>query len=836
MMITALSGSELSALRSMRSINQQIALSKARLATGLRVTGPSTDPSLWRVSTEFRSRASALSGLRVDLDRAHALTARGANGLSRTREALQAIQLLLARAKSSPADSSTLRAQLRSAVENLRVIAQQSTLSGTSILTGSADVLTFPASMPGEATRYTIELDKGRTVLLGTGSGEAILETPFDLSGLSTVSSASPALLGLSGTATTNPGADAFSVPANGLAGANVDATAGVRARAATSASFNLGVLNAAALGSGDRVQFELTVDGVRRAVTLVLPAAGDPGSLASAMQAAIDTAMGGGKVRVSTETDGSMTLTTASTGASASLGVANVAMLDGNGRVTGSGGLSPQSAYSSTQATIGGQVRTYDGLGSFSLSNVDTTDRLRLQIDALSGGQTGSGTIEVKLVGVTDTASMAAAIDAAISRDPTYGAYVGAAVVNGEVAVYLKINGNIRVSSITGIDGDGTAVADTRLRTGSSSGAAGVSGTNAAITTGSDFEGPLTIEDGGTLHFDLIRNGSAATVSITKADVDDALGSDAGYVPSSGTIADANAFSRVVARAIQRAGISDVSVATSGQRLRLTSTGPSADGDTLEIANVQSPVVAARQATLTTGSEFSGPVVLDVSQSITFELSVDGQQGPLITLDRSTIEAVLGEDSGYSTGRIQSADQLARVVQQALVDAGVGGVNVASSASRLQFTKTVAGLGSLAITNVTLRSGPAFPDGTSLLTLDRTVGAVGTLEREHFLEHIGAIASNIDALVRRVSEAEDYVGVVAFQLQTQSSFSARLEGIYRDAFKDIVEIDLNAEQAKLKALEARRELLKRSMAIMNASRQNLLLLFQDWSPSSRTE
>ncbi|SFF45582.1 hypothetical protein SAMN05216566_11477 [Aureimonas phyllosphaerae] len=690
--------------------------------------------------------------------------------------------------------------------------------------------------MPGEATRYTIELDKSRTVLLGTGSGGAILETPFDLSGLSAVSSASPALLGLSGTATTNPGADAFSVPANGLAGANVNATTGVRARAATSASFSLGVLNAAALGSGDRVQFELTVDGVRRAVTLVLPAAGDPGSLASAMQAAIDTAMGGGKVRVSTETDGSMTLTTTSTGASASLGVANVAMLDGNGRVTESGGLSPQSAYSSTQATIGGQVRTYDGLGSFSLSNVDTTDRLRLQIDALSGGQTGSGTIEVKLVGVTDTASMAAAIDAAISRDPTYGAYVGAAVVNGEVAVYLKINGNIRVSSITGIDGDGTAVADTRLRTGSSSGTAGVSGTNAAITTGSDFEGPLTIEDGGTLHFDLIRNGSAATVSITKVDVDDALGSDAGYVPSSGTIADANAFSRVVSRAIQRAGISDVSVATSGQRLRLTSTDPSADGDTLEIANVQSPVVAARRATLTTGSDFSGPVVLDASQSIAFELSIDGQQGPLITLDRSTIEAVLGEDSGNSPGRIENADQLARVVQQAFIDAGVGGVNVASSASRLQFTKTVAGLGSLAITNVTLRSGPAFPDGTSLLTLDRTVGALGTLEREHFREHIGAIASNIDALVRRVSEAEDYVGVVAFQLQTQSSFSARLEGIYRDAFKDIAEIDLNAEQAKLKALEARRELLKRSMAIMNASRQNLLLLFQDWSPSSRTE
>lgn len=834
-MITALSGSELSAFRSLRSINQQIALSKTRLATGLRVTSPSTDPTVWRVSTEFRTRASALSVLRSGLDQAHVLTARGSYGLSNTREALQAIQLLLARARSHQTDLSSIQRRLSSAIGDLRAIAQQASVSGTNLLAGSADILTFPASMATDATRYSIALDRSRTVLFGTGSGDAILETPFDLAGISVVTNTGSALLGLLGTTATNPGNDAFSVPTNGLAGTNVDVAIGVGARDATSASFSLGSLNAAALGSGDRLQFELTVDGVRRSVTMALPAAGNAGSFAPALQTAIDTAMGNGRVRVTTGTDGSITLAAVSTGSSASLSVANVVVLDGNGVVTGNGGLSSQATYSSTQATIGGQLRTYDGLGSFSLSNVDPTDRFRLQIDAVASGQSASGTIEVKLAGVTDTASMAAAINAAISHDPFYGAYVGATVLNGEVAVYLKVDGNIRVSSITGIDGDGSTLAGTGLRTGSASGTAAVSGTSAAITTGSDFEGPVTIANGGTLRFDLVRNGNATTVTVTKADVDDALALDAGYSLSSGTIADADAFSRVVMRAIRRAGISDVSVAASDQRLRLTLTGPSADGDTIELRNVQSPVVPATQAVLTTGSDFSAPVALDATQSISFELSVDGQPAELVTFDRSTIEAVLGADSGHSPGRIENADQLARVVQQALIEAGVAGVDVASSANRLQFTKAVAGSGSLALTDITLHSRSAVPAGTTLLTLDQAVGALGALEEEHFLQHMDAIASNIGMLVARVSEAQDYVGFIGSQLQNQSSFSARLEGIYREAFGSIAEVDMSAEQARLKALEARRELLKRSLSIMSESRQNVLLLFNDWAPTGQT-
>ncbi len=244
--------------------------------------------------------------------------------------------------------------------------------------------------------------------------------------------------------------------------------------------------------------------------------------------------------------------------------------------------------------------------------------------------------------------------------------------------------------------------------------------------------------------------------------------------------------------RPCRRAGIGDVSVAASGRRLQFTATGPSADGDTLELRNVQSPIVAATQATLTTGSDLAGPLVLDESQSISFELSVDGRPGTLVTLDRGTIEAALGTDAGFSAGRIEDADQLARVVRQALAEAGVAGVDVAASANRLRFTKAVAGSGSLALAGVTLRSGSALPAGTTLMTLDRTVEALAALDDGRFLQHVDAIASNIAVLVARVIEAEDYVGHVGSQLRIQSSFSARLEGIYRDAFRTMAEVDMS--------------------------------------------
>ncbi len=155
-----------------------------------------------------------LSVLRADLDRAHVLTARGADGLSHTREALQALQLLLAKAKSDPAERSALDAELRSAVEALRTIAGEASVSGTGIHHGVGrhpDV--SGSSRPTPRVTRSLSTRAGPSSSAGDrGTASSRPRSIFRVCRQSTAPARPcPAF---SGATTVDPGADAFSVPA----------------------------------------------------------------------------------------------------------------------------------------------------------------------------------------------------------------------------------------------------------------------------------------------------------------------------------------------------------------------------------------------------------------------------------------------------------------------------------------------------------------------------------------------------------------------------------------------------------------------------------------------
>ncbi|GGD29593.1 hypothetical protein [Aureimonas glaciei] len=830
MSITALPGNGSSVFLSLREIDRQIAASRTQLATGLRLESLSDNPAVRRLAAEQASQAAALAVLRADLDRAQALTAIGASALGGTSALLQSVRSLLAAAKAPGADLSAVQLVLGARLEALRSTAQSAQLFGRNLLTGADGRLAFTASSTLDIHRYAIEFDKSQTVLFGDGITRGILEAPLDLSALF----APPvnATDGLAGPAIGTPGVDAIAVPVTGLFGANTDVVLGIAAKAAQAATFRLGQIDPAAFGSGDRLQLQVTVDGIARGVTLQLPSVADQATLPTALQAALDTQFGANRVVVSAASDGAITLQTVSVGSDASLSVGSVAVLDGNGTVTGTGGLASQAAYSTAQATIGGQLRTYDGLGSFSALNVDRTDRLRLRIDALVGGQTGTVTIDVALATVTDAASLAAAINTVIAADPFYSAYAGAAVVAGEVAVYLKTNGSIRVSSLSGLDGNGVALADPKLQTGSASGIAAVSARAAAISTGSDFAGPVTLAPGMSLEFDLARNGAVTTVSVTQADVDAALASDPGYTMASGTIGDVDAFARVISEALRRTGISDVAVAATGQRLRLTATGTPGDGDSLGLGNVASTGAPVSAATLITGTDFAAPLILQATQSLSFDLTVDGTT-TRVTLDRDTIDSVLGGDPGHVAGTIGDAEAFARVVQQALTDAGILDVDVGALGNRLQFTQRTPGAGALMISGVAFRSDPV---SVTLLTLDLGSPAFAAADRSHLLAQLDSIMASLDAMAGDVSAAQDYVAFVGSQLAIHADFTTTIETIYRATRGALVSVDMDDETARLKALELRRGLLQQSIAMVNQSRQNVLLLFEGLPTSAITD
>lgn len=819
-----LSGSQMSAFRSLQNLDQQIALSRIRLATPPKLSSPSDNFAIWRISSETRSRAAALAVLRGDLDRSQALTGMAAAALTRTQTSLQAIRSLLLRARD---DSSTLDAvqrQLGLRVMELRGAAQSAALFGLNLLVGAAHRLSFPASSGLGAEPYAIEFDKRQTLLLGNGGTAGILERPFDLSAL--FGPWTNRTDGLSGPAVVTPGADAVLVSTGGLAGANTNAVVGLAAEAAKGASLRLGQINPAAFGSGDRLRLQVTVDGVTRSVTVALPAVADQALLRSSLQGELDTQFGTNKVRVSAAADGALVLNTVTVGQNAAIAVSSAILLDGDETTTSTGGLTAQADYSATTTRIGGSWRPYDALGGFDPLSLDRTDRLHLQIDAKVQTAEGSLTIDVALANVTDAASLAAAINASLAAQPVYGAYAGATVVGGEVAIYLKQSGEIRVSAIFGIDGD-TFRADALLQTGSARGTAAVDSRNAAVSTGSDFAGPVTLADGMSLQFDLVRNGVVTPVLVTRADVDAALASDADYQPGSGIIADVGAFARVVSHALENAGINDVAVAAVGRRLRLTGTGIAATGDSLALDNVRSTGLPAISPTLVTGSDFSSPLILTGTQTLSFDLSVDGGTAIRVTLDRDTVERALGNDALHVAGRILDADALARVVQQALTDAGISGVDVGAIANRLEFTRQPAGAGSLQISNTAFDPGDTVPSNVTLLSLDMTSPAFAAADRSRLVQQLDSLLATIDTMIGDVSSAQDYTDFVSAQLTIHSTFTSDLEGIYRQTYGDLINVDMSDEEARLKALEYRRDLLQHSISLVNQSQKNVLILFE---------
>ncbi len=566
-----------------------------------------------------------------------------------------------------------------------------------------------------------------------------------------------------------------------------------------TGASLRLGSLDAATFGSGDRLQFDLTVDGVRRTVTVALPR---PRTRVRSRRRCRARSTRRWAVAGCGSPPGRTARSPSPRPArerGASLAVANIAVSDGNGTVTGTGGLSPQSAYSSTQATIGGQSRTF-ALGSFSLSG-RRQHRSAAPADRRPRRRSGRlRTIDVQLAGVTDTTSMAAAINAAIcSRSDLWrvcrrhrrrrrGRRLPEDQRQHPGLLHHGIDETAPPSAIAVCAPDRRAEPRRWRNT-------------RGLHHGSDFEGPVTIRR---------RRNTALPISCATA-IHHGHHHEGGRRQCAGLgcrlrSVERNdrrcaALARVVAEAMRRAGIGDVSVAASGRRLQFTATGPSADGDTLELRNVQSPIVR-RNAGHSDDRQRSRRTAGSRRKPVDLLRTLGGRRpGTLVTLDRGTIEAALGTDAGFSAGRIEDADQLARVVRQALAEAGVAGVDVVASANRLRFTKAVAGSGSLALAGVTLRA-PArrFPQDHAH-DARSDVEALAALDEGRFLQHVDAIASNIAVLVARVIEAEDYVGHVGSQLRIQSSFSARLEGIYRDAFRTMAEVDMNGEQARLKAL-----------------------------------
>lgn len=193
---------------------------------------------------------------------------------------------------------------------------------------------------------------------------------------------------------------------------------------------------------------------------------------------------------------------------------------------------------------------------------------------------------------------------------------------------------------------------------------------------------------------------------------------------------------------------------------------------------------------------------------SVSFDLTLDGDPSRMVTLDASTITRALG------TGRddVATAQDYRAVLRLALRDAGIGPVDVTLDNGALSFIRTDDVVGSLRIGPATHSHIASIVDfsieGKTRAQIAAYLEAVQGAQRE-----IGAAAARLGAVLRRIERQTGFV-------------RSSIDRIDRSV-SSLVDADIETEASRLRALRVREQLALQMLSIGNATSRNVLQLFR---------
>ncbi|WP_244497039.1 flagellin N-terminal helical domain-containing protein [Aureimonas sp. D3] len=254
-----------------------------------------------------------------------------------------------------------------------------------------------------------------------------------------------------------------------------------------------------------------------------------------------------------------------------------------------------------------------------------------------------------------------------------------------------------------------------------------------------------------------------------------------------------------------------NVTSSTAGLTAGATNTGLTANGTN---------VAAASTAVLASTGAFTGPLTFGVNDSITLNLSVDGN-AKSVTIAQSDVKAAL---SGAAT--INTATDYAAVLNAAFT-AGNVGVTVTAPSNVLTFTRAGgAGAGSVQVTSVTPSGGASTMSVDKIDVSDATLSTLNVTSANR-KDVLSAYISLVNTAINKVSSAASSLGSVASRIQMQQSFVNTLMDTIDKGVSNLVDADLSEESTKLQALQTKSQLGMQALSIANQSAQSILALFR---------
>ncbi|MGN6549678.1 MAG: flagellin N-terminal helical domain-containing protein [Pararhizobium sp.] len=221
--------------------------------------------------------------------------------------------------------------------------------------------------------------------------------------------------------------------------------------------------------------------------------------------------------------------------------------------------------------------------------------------------------------------------------------------------------------------------------------------------------------------------------------------------------------------------------------------------------------VAEVGNASTTDWAGFSS-VTLDSNDTISFDVAVDGGAAKNITINRATIDQVLGASA---KGKIASSTEMSQVLNKALVGSGVYTTESAGTITLTTATGKTGSASSLTISNVKASGGANDFD---LMGLDITNATTA---------QIGDYINGVDKMIQSVTTAASDLGATKTQITNQSDFLSSLMNSIDSGIGTLVDADMNEASTKLKALQTQQQLGIQALSIANSNSQNILQLFR---------
>lgn len=448
------------------------------------------------------------------------------------------------------------------------------------------------------------------------------------------------------------------------------------------------------------------------------------------------------------------------------------------------------------------------------------------------------------QLIGQAESIATSASFNGVnwLNTDIANLAYLTAVPVEMPAALSRSAFGTLQVQTLTldignislfNSDGGGALQADDRS-VGNINGLTTVSGATAFGARAREsytFAGPITLSAADVISFDITVDagphsaGVTSPITIDKALVDSRLGT------SDGVISDRTAMISILNQAMVNAGLSgiaNVGTESSDRFVFWSLEGLGLDDASITIGNLTSTLAGGAAGGLENAPvtdidnayaeiSFSGgspSFRLHPDVVINFELvTPDGVTHP-ITIDRATVDSVLGTNDGL----VNAGADFAAVLNQVLAGTGVtatgAGIQTTLTIGSTMFP-TAGSRSQFQILNV--RDNIGSPPNFDLIDIDITAAGADV---DNYL-------SGIEGMLAKVTGAAATLGALASRLDLQEAFGRTLQQTMTAGIGRLVDADMNEASTRLKALQTQKQIALQALQLANANAQTIVQLFQ---------